>query len=96
LESKSELSLELTNKTTVLRFQAGDDVFFTSDLLSYFVTQSSFRFVEPLPQISNGGDIFSVFLASFLALLEFDGKVINTFISCGESICRQKSKQESK
>jgi hypothetical protein len=52
--------------------------------------------VEPIPQISNGGGIFSAFLASFLALLAFDGKVINTFISCGESICRQKSKQESK
>jgi hypothetical protein len=79
-----------------MRLQASDDVFFTSDLLSYFVTQSSFCFVEPLPKISNGGGILFSFFASFLALLEFDGKVINTFISCGESICRQKSKQESK
>ena len=95
-ENPSIVIYRLTCKKTILRLQAANDFFFLGNLLSDFIAQGSFSFVEPLSKIFNGRSILFGLLTSFLTLLQFDGKVISTLISYGESLCRRKSKQKSK
>jgi hypothetical protein len=51
--------------------------------------------MEPLPKIFNRGSVFLSFLASLLALIKLDSKIISTFVGFGESLWRKEMLQES-
>jgi hypothetical protein len=87
---------ELTDKTPILRFQAGNDILFTSNLLSCFLTQSSFSLMESLSKTANRGSVLLGLLASFFTLLQLEGEIVGTLVSLGESLWRKETKQQSR
>jgi hypothetical protein len=70
----------------ILRLQAANDILLMSILLSYILAQGSFSLVESFPKISDRGNILFGLLASLFTLLKFDGEVIGTLVSFGESL----------